>query len=74
MLVRIIFFINNAYIWIEKGILCYIAEVIFKYVWPFSGHQGLKGYGRALTFQRKIVLFASMKAPDSWWKIISISP
>ena len=30
MLVRIIFFINNVYIWIEKGLLCYIAEVIFK--------------------------------------------
>ena len=30
MLVRIILFINNGYIWIQQGILCYIAEVTFK--------------------------------------------
>ena len=30
MLVRIILFINNGYIWIQQGILCYIVEVTFK--------------------------------------------
>ena len=31
MLVRIILFINKGYIWIQQGIVCYIAEVTFKH-------------------------------------------
>ena len=51
MLVRIIFFTSNAYIWIDQGTICYIAEVIFKdTLTVLQKYTLLKNHGAFLQF------------------------